>query len=88
MSAGKKVLKNQKGEIKVSVFDLLKQNQSITRNITANYIEDLRNQVLTQYFMLHFTYNLRNFGTAAARQQNRQGREGWGGPGGGGPPRF
>jgi hypothetical protein len=30
MSAGKKILKGQKGEIKVSVFDLLKQNQSIT----------------------------------------------------------
>jgi hypothetical protein len=85
MSAGKKILKGQKGEIKVSVFDLLKQNQSITRNITGEYIEDVQNQVLQQYFMLHFTYNLRNFGTAASRQQNREGREGRGGFG---PPRF
>jgi hypothetical protein len=72
MSAGKKILKGQKGEIKLSVFDLLKQNQSITRNVTGEYIEDVRNEVLRQYFMLYFTYNLRNFGTAATRQQNRE----------------
>jgi hypothetical protein len=80
MSAGKKILKGQKGEIKLSVFDLLKQNQSITRNVTGEYIEDVRNEVLRQYFMLYFTYNLRNFGTAAARQQNRQERTTGDGP--------
>ena len=31
MGAGKKILKDQKGELKLSVFDLLKQNRSITR---------------------------------------------------------
>ena len=84
MSLGKKILKNQKGEIKLSVFDLLKQNQSITRNITGEYIEDVRNDVLQQYFMLNFTYNLRNFGTAATRQMNREG----GNRNFGGQPRF
>lgn len=74
MSAGKKILKDQKGELKLTVFDLLKQNQSITRNVTETYIEDVQNQVLRQYFMLTFTYNLRNFGTAAARAMNRNSR--------------
>lgn len=83
MSAGRKFLKGQKGELRASVFDLLKQNRSISRNITENYIEDVQNQVLQQYFMLTFSYNLRNFGTAAARQQNREGRNF-----GDGPPRF
>jgi hypothetical protein len=87
MSAGKKVLKNQKGEIKVSVFDLLKQNQSISRNVTGDYIEDVRNQVLQQYFMLHFTYNLRNFGTAATRSGGAGG-ENRGNWNRGGEPRF
>jgi hypothetical protein len=63
MSAGKKILKDQKGELKLSVFDLLKQNRSINRNVTGEYIEDVQSQVLQQYFMLTFTYNLRNFGT-------------------------
>lgn len=71
MSAGKKILKNQKGELKLSVFDLLKQNRSIERNVQTYGIEDVRNEVLRQYFMLTFTYNLRNFGTAAARNSNR-----------------
>ncbi len=65
MGAGKKLLKSQKAEIKVSVFDLLKQNRSINRNVTETYIEDVQNQVLQQYFMLTFTYNLRSFGTPA-----------------------
>ncbi|HEU0111054.1 MAG TPA: TonB-dependent receptor [Flavisolibacter sp.] len=78
MSAGKKILKDQKGELKLGVFDLLKQNRSITRNVTGEYIEDVQNQVLQQYFMLTFTYNLRNFGTAAAREANRRSREGSG----------
>jgi len=71
LAAGKKFFKNRKGELKLSVFDLLKQNVSLTRDITESYIEDVRNRVLTRYFMLTFTYNLRNFGTAATRTMNR-----------------
>ena len=52
--------------MKLSVFDLLKQNQSISRNVTGAYIEDIQSQVLQQYFMLTFTYNVKNFGTAKA----------------------
>jgi len=73
---GKKFLKNQAGELKLSVFDLLKQNRSITRTVDAGYIEDVRNQVLQQYFMLTFTYKLKNFGIAPVinnnNNQNRQ----------------
>src|SRR5829696_995365 len=76
MSAGKKILKDHKGELKFTVFDLLKQNRSITRNVTDYGIEDVQNQVLQQYFMLTFTYNLRNFGTAATRAANRNNNRG------------
>ncbi len=61
---GKKFLKKKTGELKLSVFDLLKQNQSIIRTVTNTYIEDAQSQVLQQYFMLTFTYSLKNFGTA------------------------
>jgi hypothetical protein len=72
MSAGKKFLKDQKGELKLSVFDLLKQNRSISRTTgVGGYVEDVQNEVLTQYFMLTFSYRLRNFG-ATARQRNNQ----------------
>ncbi len=66
VSAGKKFLKNQQAELRLSVFDVLKQNRSIARTITENYIEDERNQVLQRYLMLTFSYNLRNFGSKAA----------------------
>jgi hypothetical protein len=63
-AVGKKFLKNQQGELKLSVFDLLKQNQSIVRTVTETYVEDVQNQVLRQYFMLTFSYKLKNFGTS------------------------
>jgi hypothetical protein len=54
----------------------------------------VQTQVLKQYFMLTFTYKLKNFGSGPARQNNN--REfnrpmggGFGGPpGGGGSPNF
>lgn len=72
---GKKFLKSRAAELKLSVFDLLKQNQSISREITANYIQDTQSQVLQQYFMLTFTYSLKNFGKAKPTM-NRERRPG------------
>lgn len=68
IAVGKKFLKDQKGDLRLSVFDLLKQNRAISRTITADYIEDLQTQVLTQYFMLTFTYKIKNFGKAPTRR--------------------
>lgn len=67
LSAGKKFFKKQQGELKLSVFDLLKQNRSIVRNVTERCIEDVQNQVLRQYFMAIFSYNLRNFDAGITR---------------------
>jgi hypothetical protein len=64
ISFGKKFLASQKGELKLSVFDLLKQNKSISRTVSETYVEDVQSQVLRQYFMLTFTYKLKNFGKA------------------------
>jgi hypothetical protein len=57
----KKLFKDQRGEIQLSVFDALMQNNSITRNVTETYIEDLQTVVLQRYLMATFTYNIRNF---------------------------
>jgi hypothetical protein len=73
MAVGQKFLKNQMGELKLSVFDLLKQNKSITRDVTETYVQDQINQVLQQYFMLTFTYKLKTFGKGKA--QTNDGRE-------------
>ncbi|WP_299756973.1 outer membrane beta-barrel protein [uncultured Pontibacter sp.] len=83
MSLGKKVFKNQQGEISLSVNDLLKQNISIQRNITPDYVEDVQSDVLQRYFMLTFTYNLRKFVSGDAPDTNENRRGNWGGrPGG------
>lgn len=74
MAIGQKFLKNQMGELKLSVFDLLKQNKSIIRDVTETYVQDQINQVLQQYFMLTFTYKLKTFGKGKAQTNN--GREG------------
>ena len=67
---GRKFLKKKAGELKLSVFDLLKQNQSISRTINPTYIEDARSRVLQQYFLLTFTYSLKNFGKPAANNNS------------------
>jgi hypothetical protein len=74
MAVGQKFLKNQKGELKLSVFDLLNQNKSITRDVTESYVQDVKNQVLQQYFMLTFTYKLKTFGKGKASNNQERNR--------------
>lgn len=59
---GYRIPPSNKTELKLTVFDLFNQNASIDRNVTDVYIEDVRTQVLKQFFMLTVTYNLRRFG--------------------------
>jgi hypothetical protein len=62
INLAKRIFKEQNGEIRLGVFDVLKQNRSITRNVTETYVEDVNTEVLKQYFMLTFTYNLKALG--------------------------
>ncbi len=58
-SLAKKFSKDDQGEFKISVFDVLQQNNSITRTVGDTYVEDLKNVVLQQYFMATFTYKFK-----------------------------
>jgi hypothetical protein len=51
-------LKYNRGEMKISVHDLLNENQAIVRNTNSNYIEDQSNRVLKRFYLLSFTYSL------------------------------
>ena len=82
IAIGQKFLKKQMGELKLSVFDLPKQNRSISRNVTSSYIQDVNNQVLQQYFMLTFTYKLKTFGKGKPSNENQRDFRRFGGPGG------
>jgi hypothetical protein len=58
---GYRFMKDRRAELRLSVFDLLNQNNSIARNVTETYVEDLQTVVLQQFMMLTFTYNIRHF---------------------------
>ncbi len=76
---GKKVFKNQRGEVTFTVNDLLNQNRNIARTVTETYIQDSRTNALTRFFMLNFTYNLRNFNSGKEKTQEGRGmRPPWG----------
>jgi hypothetical protein len=89
-SIAKQLFKKKNAELRLTVFDLLNQNTSVSKTVNGGTISYNRNNVLTRYAMLTFTYNLNNF---AGSNQKRMpgmfpggGRFRGGGGGRGGPP--
>ena len=60
-SIAKQLFKKKNGEIRLSVFDLLNQNVSVSKSVTSSQESYTRTNVITRYAMLTFTYNLNNF---------------------------
>ncbi len=88
---GKKVFRNQRGEILIGVNDLFNQNTAFSRSTGSGWTQNATNSVIGRYYMVQFTFNLRHFGKKGS--QNINDYEGMGGaprrmgPGGpGGPP--
>lgn len=61
-SISKQFLKYNRGEIKLSSFDLLNRNTGVSRNASQNYIEDREVNTLRRFFLLSFTYSLSKSG--------------------------
>ncbi|MDH7516080.1 MAG: TonB-dependent receptor [Bacteroidota bacterium] len=57
---GKKFLKNDAGEVRLTLYDLLNQNTNTQRTNTEFYIQDSRSNTLRRYALLTFSYTLRN----------------------------
>ena len=55
-SISKLLFKNKKGELKLTVLDILNKNTGFTRTTEANYIQDEFTASLRRYAMLSFTY--------------------------------
>lgn len=91
MGIGKKFLRNQNAEIRISAFDLLNQSKSLSHSVNDIYIEDSRSSVLQRYFMLTFSYK---FNTMQGKSSGTSSRGGFAPRPGGGPgmmpppPRF
>ena len=58
---GYKFLKNKQAELRLTVYDLLNQNNSVARTNTDSYIQDSQTNVLNRYYMLTFTYNFKKY---------------------------
>jgi hypothetical protein len=66
---GYKFMKEKQLEVKLTAFDILNQNNSISRTVTETYIEDSNSLVLNQYFLIMFTYNLKKVGNLPAEEK-------------------
>ncbi len=61
-------MKGNRGEISLSVFDILNQNLGLNQSANLNYIETEQIISLGRYFMLGFTYSIRATGGSQAAQ--------------------
>jgi hypothetical protein len=57
----KALFKKQNASIKLQAFDLLDQNISVNRTVTASTVTDTRTNKLGRYFMLSFIFRLNKF---------------------------
>ncbi len=71
---GYKFMEKKAAEIKISGFDILNQNNSVSRTVTETFLEDNVTRVLNRYFMLTFTYTLRKFKTGDDGGMEQKGR--------------
>jgi hypothetical protein len=53
---------NKQLTAKVKVYDVLNQNQAISRNITSTFVEDREDLILKRYIMFSLTMKLNKFG--------------------------
>lgn len=60
-SIQKDFLKNDRGQLKLSVFDMLNQNQGISQTANTLLIQEQRAVSLGRYYMVSLTYKLSNY---------------------------
>src|SRR5262249_13597962 len=56
---GKKFLKDEKGEFRITVTDVLHQEKSVGRSFTETYVQDSRDLALGTFMQAVLTYNFR-----------------------------
>ena len=89
-------LRDRSLSLTLRAYDLLGQCSAVQRNVTANYISDVRSNTLTRYVMASVTYKFNTFGKGKTPGRNgyndgpeeggpRGGRRFMGPPPGGGP---
>lgn len=67
---GKKIFKNQRGELSLIANDIFNQNKSYYTSVTNNTITNNSNLEIGRYFGVQFVYNLRLYGKGASRKSS------------------
>lgn len=71
-------LKGRQASITARVYDILGQRKSISRSVTANYIQDSESNSLTRYAMFTFAYRFNTFGSDKNLPKGARNYGGWG----------
>lgn len=64
---GKKVFRNQLGEINIGVNDIFNQNKAFVRTTGSGWTQNSWNSVVGRYYCVQFVYNLRFFGKKGSK---------------------
>lgn len=67
---GKQLFKNKRGEVQLSMYDILGQNNNVSQNFYDSYYQETNSNVLTRYVMLSFSYNIRKFRESPAADED------------------
>lgn len=73
-SLGYRMLQGNRGEITLRGFDLLNNAQNVNRTVSQISASNVTSNTLNRYFLLSFTYNLRQFGGGGAGSGRGRGR--------------
>ena len=68
----KRFLKGNNGSLRIQWTDILQQRLSISRSISANYIEDSESNILTSYVLVTFAYRFNNLSGGNNRNRSRE----------------
>jgi hypothetical protein len=68
LSVYKLILKDKKGEIRLSANDVFKKNLGISQSASVNHYSETRTATLSRYFMLSFTYNMRGMSASVRKR--------------------
>lgn len=58
-TVGKKMLKDGRGELRLTATDVLEQDRSVSRSVTETYVQDSRDRTLGRYVQAVFTFTFR-----------------------------
>ena len=68
LSVYKIFLKDNKGELRLTAYDVFNQNLGISQFASQNFVSNQQVRTLARYFMLSFTYNMRGISAKIRRE--------------------